>query len=215
MRNALCHAGGLSLGGGLCITPCVTGGGPVHNALCHGGARAQRLVLVGGPVHNALCHRGGLCTTPCVTGGPVHNALCHREGLCNALCERGGLCTTPCVTARAQRLVSRRGLPVHNALCRGGLCTTPCVTARRVHNALCYGGAQRLVSRQRRTPCVTGWVCTTPCVTGGLLHKRCVMEAGKGVYPAYGLLDHSCKASHPCAKKSTCSSHVKKIPHVL
>ena len=209
MRNALCHGGGsvrnacfvsrrggrvhkaffgespLSPRGGRCTMPCVTEGGPVHNALCHRGGTG------GGFLHSALCHRAGAARLvspegPCAQRlvsrrGPVHNALCHRGGpVRNALCHSGGGACACGLVARAtnffpashglksqarpcaQRLVSPRGGAVHNALChrRGCLRTTPCVIA---------GGP----------------LCTTPYVTaGGLVHNTlcratpCVAEGG-------------------------------------
>ena len=208
----------VSPGGALRTTLCVMGG-RVRNALC----RATPCVTEGGPVHNALCHRGCLCTTPCVTGGgPVHNALCHSgggacacglvSGSSNGLltcqswaqipgepCARrlvslGGVCATPCDAQRlggagARRLVSgaacaRRLVSPGGGLCttRRALRTTPCVTAEGpAHNALC-----------RATPCVTeggpvhnalchrGCLCTAPCVTGGRLPAQRFVSRWRG-----------------------------------
>ena len=123
----------VSPGGALRRTPCVMGG-RVRNALC----RATPCVTEGGPVHNALCH---LCTTPRVTGGgacacglvvratdflPVSHGLKSQGGACaqRLVSPRGGLCTTPCVATPC--------------VAEGGPCTTPCVAG-----GAC---AQRLVS---------------------------------------------------------------------
>ena len=211
VHNALCHGGGsvrnacfvsrrggrvhkaffgespLSPRGGRCTMPCVTEGGPVHNALCHRGGTgggfgtapcvteqgrpcpqrlvspegpcAQRLVSRRGPVHNALCHRGG----------PVRNALCHSGGgacacglvarATNFFPASHGLKSQarPC----AQRLVSPQGGGRAQRLVspQGGACAQRLVSSR--------GGpcAQRLMSPR-------GDLCTTRCVAQRLVSPR-------------------------------------------